>query len=145
MREGRIKILQAGHHRVASEMPFKGQSVSLAFQWWPNIEYWHGSFIIFQGNWTSIAKKQYFYVFQGGSGLPTPLPPPGSAHVCNQIERFITWTSVCNLALYRFSKLVYRCILETVSGINIHLNILIFLMLSSAEVVLVHNYSLPVW
>ena len=37
-----------------------------------------GSFVIFQGILTSIAKKPYnFVIFQGG---PDPLPPSGSAH-----------------------------------------------------------------
>ena len=45
--------------------------------WWPNIECWLGSFMIFQGIWTSIAKKPYsFVIFQGGGGGgPTPCPP----------------------------------------------------------------------
>ena len=39
----RLEIpLKAGHHRPASETPFKC---------------WLGSFLIFQGIWTSIAKK----------------------------------------------------------------------------------------
>ena len=51
--------------------------VSLACRWWPNIECWLGSFIVFQGIRTSIAKKSYiFVIFQRGSVLPAPPPPP---------------------------------------------------------------------
>ena len=40
--------------------------VSLAGRCWPKIEYWLGSFLIFQGIKTSIAKKPYiFVIFQG--------------------------------------------------------------------------------
>ena len=55
-----------------------GLPVSLACQWWPNIECWLGSFVIFQGIRTSIAKKPYIVViFQVGTD---PLSPSGSAH-----------------------------------------------------------------
>ena len=55
----------------ASGKPFYG--VLLAGEWWPNIECWLGSFVVFQGIRTSIAKKPYiFVIFQD----PDPLPPP---------------------------------------------------------------------
>ena len=55
-------------------------SVSLACWWWPNIERWLGSFEIFQGIQTSIAKKPYkFEIVQGGSR--PHVPSSGSAHV----------------------------------------------------------------
>ena len=42
---------------------------------WPNIECWLGSFVIFKGIETSIAKKPNISViFQGGGG-PDPLSP----------------------------------------------------------------------
>ena len=45
--------------------------VSLACQWWPNIDCWMGSFVIFQGTRTSITMKPYHLViFRGG-----PCPP----------------------------------------------------------------------
>ena len=47
--------------------------LSLAGQWWPNIECWLGSFVIFQGIRTSIAKEPYSFV--------TPGQPSESAHV----------------------------------------------------------------
>ena len=55
--------------------------VSPAGRWWPNIECWLGSFVIFQGIRTSIAKKPYiFVIFQWGGGgqdrLSHPLDPP---------------------------------------------------------------------
>ena len=38
-----------------------------------NIECWLGSFVIFQGIWTSIAKKPFiFVIFQRGSRPPVP-------------------------------------------------------------------------
>ena len=41
--------------------------VLLAGGWWPNIKYWHGSFVNLQGTRTSIAKKPYISViFQRG-------------------------------------------------------------------------------
>ena len=52
--------------------------VLLACQWWPNIESWLGSFVIFQGFWTSTAKKPYYtcilWFFMGG-GRFRPLAP----------------------------------------------------------------------
>ena len=52
--------------------------VSLAGQWWPNIEFWLGSFMVVQGIRNSITKKPYiFVIFQWGDPLP---PPSGSAH-----------------------------------------------------------------
>ena len=47
--------------------------VLLADWWWPNIECWLGSFVIFQGIRTSSAKKSYiFFIFQGGGSGPAP-------------------------------------------------------------------------
>ena len=67
--------LKAGHHRPASETPLDG--VSLAGRWWPNIKCWLGSFVIFQGVRTSIARKPYiFVIFQGGGGSGPPVPHP---------------------------------------------------------------------
>ena len=64
---------------------------SLANRWWPNIEYWLGSLVIFQGIRTSIAAKPlfqggygplplqtlYFCDFSGGGGGRVPCPPSG--------------------------------------------------------------------
>ena len=50
--------------------------VSLAGQWWPNIEYWLDSFVILQEIRTRIGKKNYnFVIFQGGGGSWPPAPP----------------------------------------------------------------------
>ena len=49
--------------------------VSLGCQWWPIIEGWLSSFVIFQGIQISIAKKPYTLWFSGGFGPPVPRPP----------------------------------------------------------------------
>ena len=63
------------HHRPASETPLNG--VSLAVRWWPNIECWLGSFVIFQGIRTSIKQNpiSLWFFWGGGSGPPAPPPP----------------------------------------------------------------------
>ena len=43
--------------------------VWLAGRRWPNIVCWLGSFVIFQGIWTSIAKNSYFCDFSGEGGV----------------------------------------------------------------------------
>ena len=60
-------------------------AIEMAFHWraddrWHYIECWLGSFVIFQGIRTSIAKKPYiFVIFQGGPDpLSSPLDPPMS-------------------------------------------------------------------
>ena len=50
--------------------------VSLAGPGWPHIECWLGSFVIFQGIWTSIAKKPFIFVIFQGWGGPDPLSSP---------------------------------------------------------------------
>ena len=49
-------------------------SVSLACRLWPNMECWIGSFVIFQGIRTSIAKEPYIFVFYQGGPDPLYLP-----------------------------------------------------------------------
>ena len=49
--------------------------VSHACRCWPNIECWLGSFRIFQGIRTCIAKKPYIFVIFQGKGVRTPFPP----------------------------------------------------------------------
>ena len=47
--------------------------ISLACRWWPHIECWLGSFVIFQRIRINIAKKSYiFVIFQGGFGPTVP-------------------------------------------------------------------------
>ena len=66
--------------------------VWLACRQWPKIEFWLGSFVIFQGIRTRFAKKPYvFVIFQEGSRLP--VPPSGSAH------GFITLFIKCRTSL----------------------------------------------
>ena len=73
MRGERIQLpLKAGHHRPASKTQFKRR-----FAGGPMVaqnEYWICGFVIFQGIFTSIAKKPYiFVIYQGGMD---PGPPP---------------------------------------------------------------------
>ena len=82
--------------------------VSLACRCWPNIECWLGSFVIFQGIRTSIAKKPFiFVIFQGG---PASSPPPlsGSAHVTHpHTDLFFNSCSPLNSAFY-FKKCFHK-------------------------------------
>ena len=69
--------LKVGHHRPASETPISG--VPMMAQHGAN-DGWLGSFMIYQGIWTSIIidKKPYiFVIFQVGGGYPDPMPPSG--------------------------------------------------------------------
>ena len=67
-----------GHHRPASETQFGCRFAGGPR--WPNIECWLGSFVVLQGNRTSIAKKPYsFAIFEGGGGVGTLCSPSGSA------------------------------------------------------------------
>ena len=49
-------------------------AISIAGRWWPNIKCWFGSFVIFHGIQTSIAKKPFIFVIFQGVG-PDPLSP----------------------------------------------------------------------
>ena len=76
----RIHISQkAGHHWPASETPL--HDVSLACQWWPNVECWLGSFENFRGSGPVLQRNYIFLWFfrwggGGGSGPPVlPLDP----------------------------------------------------------------------
>ena len=50
--------------------------VSLACRWWPPIECWLGSFVIFRGSRPVLLKKLYFCDFSGGPNTPPAPPPP---------------------------------------------------------------------
>ena len=63
-----------------NEYPCKN-GVSQACWWWPNIECWLGSFVIFQGIWTRIAKKPYIFCAFSGGGVRTPGPLPLDPHM----------------------------------------------------------------
>ena len=101
MRGKRIKIqLKAGHHRPASETPrhlwrLAGgkrhaiYGVSLADRWWPDIECWLGSFVIFQGIRTSIAKKHITLWFFRGWRSPLDL----RSWLHNSLDCFFFWTA----------------------------------------------------
>ena len=66
--------LKSGHHRPATD-----NGVSLVCRWWPNIECWLGSFVIFRGSGPVLLRNPIFlWFFRGG---PDPLSPTsGSAH-----------------------------------------------------------------
>ena len=57
--EGRedLNITITGHHRPASETPFKWRFAGVPMM---AQHCWLGSFVIFQGIWTSIAKQPIF-------------------------------------------------------------------------------------
>ena len=76
MRWERVQIaLKAGHHRFTCGTPFKWRFVSLAGRWWPNFEYWLGSFVLFHRIRTSTYKIPYIYChFQVGGGGRTRCP-----------------------------------------------------------------------
>ena len=78
--------------------------VSLACRWWPNIECWLGSIVLFQGIRPSIAIKLYFCDFSGGRGSrpPSPLwirpcvhtPPNSDLGHCFHVLQTGTWLSL---------------------------------------------------
>ena len=51
--------------------------VSLACRWWPYIEWWLGSFVIFRGSGPVLLRKPIFCDFSGGGGGGSgpPVPP----------------------------------------------------------------------
>ena len=58
------------YKRAIIGLPLNGVLLALCW-WWPNIDCWLDSFVIFQVIWTSIAKQRdIFVIFQGG---PDPL------------------------------------------------------------------------
>ena len=78
--------------------------VSLAGLRWPNnrpnIECWLGSFVNFQGIWTSIAKKPYiFVIFQGVQTHCPPPPPPSSGTAHGQYKNKKYYICIIILAL----------------------------------------------
>ena len=80
--------------------------VSLACRWWPNIECWLGSLVLFQGIRPSIAIKLYFCDFSGvGGGGPDPpvsfwirpcvhTPPNSDLGHCFHVLLTCTWLSL---------------------------------------------------
>ena len=70
--------------------------ISLAGQWWPNIECWLGSFVVLQEIRSSIGKKPYiFLIFQGG--VWTPFLPLWIRTWCIHVKIF--WYSMCALSV----------------------------------------------
>ena len=103
MRGGRIQIpLLAGHQRPTNR------------RWWPNIEGWLDSFVIFRAS----RKPYIFVIFQGKSGPPAP-PPPLWIRTCTgsvipQAWKLILWLQGWNSTRKRYqwslleSKLISR-------------------------------------
>ena len=70
------RYLNAGQHRHANETPCHLNGVSLACRWWPNIQCWLGSFVIFRGSGPILLENAIFLCFfSGGSGHPVPPTP----------------------------------------------------------------------
>ena len=68
------------YHNMRANIVPPVKRVSLACRWWPNIEFWLGSFVLFRESgqvlpWNPI----YVWFFRGGGG-PDPLPPSWDAH-----------------------------------------------------------------
>ena len=91
MRGGRIKIpLLAGHHRPVSETPSKWLFACVPMK---ALHYcWLGSFVIFKGIRTSIAKKPFIFCdFPSGSAPPPPPPLWIRECMCFNYQNFINW------------------------------------------------------
>ena len=77
-------ILKYHYKRAIISPPAKRHlnGVSLACWWWPNIECWLGSLVIFRGIWTRIAKNLYtFVIFREDSDTLSPLRIRAWLHV----------------------------------------------------------------
>ena len=63
----------------------------LACRWWPNIECWLGSFVIFRGSRPVLLRNSIFlWFFRGGSG-PTVSPPPLWIRACSLPASVVYW------------------------------------------------------
>ena len=81
----------------------KHHGILLVGRWWPKIECWLGSFVIFQGIRTSIAKKPYVFVIffsGGGGGGPDPPVPPLNPPVHNMWKEHNSSRLLDNLGLH---------------------------------------------
>ena len=80
---------------------------SLARRWWPNIECWLPSFMIFQGIRTIITRKPYFR----GSGplAPPPLDPRiPQLHIVDQLTAPWEWYTHNTESYYMTSRRHYQ-------------------------------------
>ena len=131
MRGKRIQItLKAGHHRPASETPFKWGFAgrSLMAKYW--ILAW--SFVVFQWIWISIVKKPYFCDLSGG---PDPLPPPLWIRACyytiwtylrEKIRRIIVaWQGVVHASMLR-DMIIYQILILFIMQLKVCLILLVF-------------------
>ena len=99
--------------------------VSLAGRWWPDIKFWLGSFVIFQGAGTSIAKKPYmFVIFQGVWTPCPPLDPPMNFTpnlVGVELLHIMVWYFNCFKNTF-CSIVLIRAFTTAVTGRNININ-----------------------
>ena len=87
--------------------------VSLAYRWWPNIECWLRSFVVFQGIRTSIATKTYILmIFQRGGGVWTPPIPPLDLRMSSTNDSVVK-TFPINTVLLEIARFLTRSSLET--------------------------------
>ena len=102
----RIQIsLKVGHHRPASEAPLNG--VSLACRWWPNVEWWLGSFENFRGSGSVLLRKSIFLWFsRGGGGGPDLLSP--------------LWIRAWDRTMYTLIEIYWKSILSCASAFVRH-------------------------
>ena len=104
--------------------------VSQGCWWWSNIEFWLGSFVIFQGIRISLAKNPYIFVIVPGGPNPLPPPPSGPVHaitgdvkklkhkVCKfeQVSYFVQHCSLTLLKMFRTwnqTNMYYKCNLSS--------------------------------
>ena len=123
-RGGRIQIpLSEGQHQHTSEMPLSG--VSLECRWWPNIDCWLCSFVIFRGSGPVLLRNPIFLWFfrGGGGGVWTPCP---SLWISPWLwwEGWIPWHLI-------YACTVYRCLFYGKPSWPLSLLVVTFARLSS--------------
>ena len=94
--------------------------VSLAGRWWPNIECWLGSFVVFRGSGPVLQRNPIFCDFKGGPG---PLPPPPPLWI-REVKTTGWWLSTKSIV--RLDTVFLRSAVIVVADIenNIELSIL---------------------
>ena len=95
-----------------------------ASRWWPKIEFWPGSFAVFQGIQTSIAKKTYFlWSFRGLVRTSCPL----WIHPCQsrifQLCQDVSWVErVLNRVIRVLHKEIIWCLQRDSNQWPLYLN-----------------------
>ena len=137
VRGEKIQIaLKAGLHLSASETLFKCVSLAGRWWWWPNIECWLGSFVIFQGIRTSIAKKPFilwFFRRGGGGGAPV-------AHVrymvyvrnCTKSLKQLFLTPIAHFGIWSYYLIIVACDLSfSMSSFTVDSHFFLFCFLAT--------------